>query len=228
MDTMIGRLLAKLDDLGLRENTIVVFASDQGPAPVRVKTDRGYQSSPNMLGFAGGLRGGKFDFWEGGVRSPFIIRWPGNVPAGKVNTTSVISALDWLPTIAGIAGIAYDPSMFEGEDVSDIWKGADRSRRNPLFWRHHLDPSDAAMLQGDWKLLMNGGETFLYNLSDNPEEDVDLAEEHKEIFDTLKSTLEDWSRTLPNEHGAKAVTMPPADIPQTARTTGSASSGGHP
>jgi N-acetylgalactosamine-6-sulfatase len=228
LDVMVGELLEKLDDLGLRENTIVAFASDQGPAPVITQKDNDPRISVNMMGSAGSLRGGKSDFLEGGVRSPFIIRWPGHVPAGKVNTTSITSALDWLPTVAAIAGIAYDPDMFEGEDVSDIWKGAARSRKNPLFWRKRLHPSDRAMLQGDWKLLMVGGQTALYNLSENPDEDIDLADQHEEIFEELKGTLEDWTRTLPNRDGGSAVVIGPADIPPGAGTTSSRPSAGHP
>ena len=148
LDVMVGKLVQKLDDLGLRENTIVVFSSDQGPAPVTFAREEGDQVSGNMLGSAGGLRGEKHGHWEGGVRSPFIIRWPAHVPAGKVNKTSITSGLDWLPTLATIAGLTYDTSMFEGEDVSDIWQGADRSRKNPLFWRPHDKESRVSMLQG--------------------------------------------------------------------------------
>jgi len=213
LDLSVGKLLQKLDELGLREETIVVFASDNGPAPVIVDRGANEQISPNMLGSAGELRGGKHDFWEGGVRSPFIIRWPGEVPAGKINTTSITSALDWLPTIAAIAGIPYDKSMFEGEDVSDIWRGADRSRKNPLFWRQHTYARTKAMLQGDWKLHVDRGETSLYNLSDDPEESEDLAERYKGISSRLVEQLEAWNESLPNEEGTDAVVMAPIDLP---------------
>ena len=215
LDVMVGKLVQKLDDLGLRENTIVVFTSDQGPMPVSVVREAGDRVSPNMLGSAGGLRGEKHGFWEGGVRAPFIIRWPAKVPAGKVNKTSITSGLDWLPTVATVAGLTYDKSMFEGEDVSDIWKGADRSRKNPLFWRTRGDESRVSMLQADWKMHMNEGETVLYNLSNNPDEDVNVAGEYKEIFDKLKKNMDDWNKTLPNKDAATAVVMPPVDLPAT-------------
>ena len=94
-----------------------------------------------------------------------------------------------------IAGIPYEKEMFEGEDVSDIWKGSKRSRKGPLFWGAG---EPVAMLQGDWKLHKNEDETALYNLSDNPEEDLDVAGEYPEIFTKLKKEMNDWTGTLPN------------------------------
>ena len=71
------------------------------------------------------------------------------------------------------------------------------------------------MLQADWKMHMNEGETVLYNLSNNPDEDVNVAGEYKEIFDKLKKNMDDWNKTLPNKDAATAVVMPPADLPAT-------------
>ncbi|MDA9981485.1 sulfatase-like hydrolase/transferase [Gammaproteobacteria bacterium] len=206
LDILVGKLLQKLDELGLRENTIVVFSSDNGPENINMS--EGQLSRLNRMGYAGGLRGSKHDPYEGGVRSPFLIRWPGIVPAGNVNTTSITSALDWLPTLASIVGVSYDKDMFEGEDVSDIWKGSKMSRKNLLFW------SNSAILQGDWKMHEREKEISLYNLSENPEEDVDLADKYPEIVEKLKKKMDEWGSTLPNEEGSKAVVITPADIPE--------------
>jgi N-acetylgalactosamine-6-sulfatase len=209
LDLLVGNLLQKLDELGLRQNTIVVFSSDNGPENIsKRRLGQGDLRPLNTMGYAGGLRGGKHNPYEGGVRSPFLIRWPGNVPAGNVNTTSITSALDWLPSLASIAGVSYDKDMFEGEDVSDIWKGSKRSRKNPLFWHN------GAILQGDWKMHKQGEKISLYNLSDNPEEDVNLADKYPEILEKLKKKLDEWCSTLPNEDGSKAVVITPADIPE--------------
>jgi arylsulfatase A-like enzyme len=105
LDQFIGDLLAKLDELGLRENTIVAFSSDQGAAVPDYDTVPVPPKEFNLVGWSGGLRGQKHDQHEGGIRSPFIIRWPGYVPAGKVNHDSITSALDWLPTLCRIAGV---------------------------------------------------------------------------------------------------------------------------
>jgi N-acetylgalactosamine-6-sulfatase len=215
LDKLVGRLLEKLDELGLRQNTIVVFSSDNGPARIsKRRLKEGDLRAWNNMGDTGGLRGGKHTPYEGGVRSPFIIRWPGNVPAGNVSTTSITSALDWLPTLAAIAGVSYDKGMFEGEDVSDIWKGSKRSRKNPLFWSNVLGTRPIAILQGDWKMHKSKKGISLYNLAENPEEDVDLAGKYPEIAAKLKHKLDEWGSTLPNKAGSKAVVITPADIPE--------------
>jgi len=103
--------------------------------------------------------------------------------------------------------------MFEGEDVSDIWRGADRSRKNPLFWRSHSYARRKAMLQGDWKLHVNRGETVLYNLSDDPGENEDLAERYRGIASRLAKLLEAWNESFPNKEGTGAVVMAPIDLP---------------
>jgi N-acetylgalactosamine-6-sulfatase len=221
LDLQVGRLLRKIDELGLRDNTIVVFSSDQGPAPVLTKnkpTDPSLKHNPsrNMLGYAGGLRGGKHTQWEGGVRAPFIIRWPGKVPAGKVNRTSVFSGMDWLPTVCSVAGISMmsksgrtslarsrgsvNSDMFEGEDVSDIWLGADRSRVDPLFWKASNVNARISMLSGDWKLHVSGDTVELYNLATDPGEDLNVQGENPEIVSTLRKQVDRWNGTLPNAY----------------------------
>jgi hypothetical protein len=114
--------------------------------------------------------------------------------------------------LATIAGVSYDKDMFEGEDVSDIWKGSKRSRMNPLFWSTVGGKKPVALLQGDWKLHKRKGKVYLYNLFDNPEEDVNLVVKYPEIVVKLKKKLNEWGSTLPNKEGSKAVLIPPADI----------------
>ncbi len=224
LDVQVGRLLRKLDDLGLRDSTIVVFSSDQGPAPVLTKnkpTDPSLKKNPsrNMLGYAGGLRGGKHTQWEGGVRSPFIIRWPERVPAGKTNRSSVFSGLDWLPTVCSVAGISMnsdsgrtslkrsrssaDSDIFEGEDVSDIWLGADRSRVNPLFWKASNVKARISMLSGDWKLHVSGDIIELYNLATDPDENLNVQDKNLEMVSTLKKQAALWNSTLPTAYKKK-------------------------
>ena len=217
LDVLIGNLLRKLDELGLRNDTIVVFSSDNGPAHISKRRIReGSLDTFNNMGDTGGFRGGKHTAFEGGVRMPFIIRWPGNVPAGSVNTTSITSGLDWLPTLASITGAPYEKQMFEGEDVSDIWRGSKRSRANILFWGYRVQNKQwqSAMLQGDWKVHVRNGEFSLYNLADNSEEDVDLTATYPEIVEKFKRKWDEWTSTLPNEDGSNAVVVSPADIPK--------------
>jgi arylsulfatase A-like enzyme len=213
MDQCVGRLLKKLDDLGLRENTIVIFSSDQGPAPVEppAKADslppaerkQRLEQQWNMLGYAGELRGGKHGMYEGGVRVPFIIRWPGKVAAGQVNQTSVIGGIDWLPTLCGIADAKIDPAAFDGEDVSSIWLGKDRERIKPLFWKTNNTRSSIGIREGKWKLIHPGGkrgEVELYDIAADPRESRNVASMHPDIVQELSAKVERWSATLPKDY----------------------------
>lgn len=123
----VGRLLDALDELGMSDHTIVVFSSDNGPADVK--------RARNSIDYAGCLRGGKHTYYEGGTRVPFIVRWPGHVPAGRIDDTSIMSATDWLATVGSLAGATVPSHLVEGEDLSDVWLGATSSRTNPLFFR---------------------------------------------------------------------------------------------
>jgi arylsulfatase A-like enzyme len=216
MDDNVGRLLAKLDELGLRENTIVVFSSDQGPAPLRdgedVVKEKKRENARNTLelrlnamGNTGILRGGKHGFYEGGVRIPFIIRWPGHVPAQRVDEKSVLSGADWLPTLCQITGAALPSSDFDGEDVSAAWLGkTEHVRTKPLLWKTSAPGSDAGIREGQWKLFYptrkNGCELALYDISTDPSESKNLVKEHPEIVKQLSATVSAWVATLPKEY----------------------------
>jgi N-acetylgalactosamine-6-sulfatase len=213
LDECVGRLLKRLDALGLRDNTIVVFSSDHGPAPVELprkaqnlspeEKQKRIELQRNMVGYAGGLRGGKHGMYEGGVRVPFIIRWPGHVPADRVDSSSVISGIDWLPTLCAITGAKIDPGDFDGEDVSGIWLGKARDRTRPLFWKTSNVRSEIAIRDGKWKLLTPGrkrAETELYDLSTDPGESTNLVEKHPEVVKTLKAKIDRWNATLPGDY----------------------------
>ncbi|MEM7698669.1 MAG: sulfatase-like hydrolase/transferase [Verrucomicrobiota bacterium] len=202
IDQNVGRLLKVLEELGLVENTIVIFSSDHGPAPVT--TSKGAREfSQNMLGYAGPFRGGKHTQYEGGTRVPFIIRWPGEVEAGRVDDTSVISLIDWMPTLASIAGVTGLPSDLDGEDVSDIWRGVPRPREMPLFWKASSSASAPAMISGSWKfhgVVRKRHSIALYNLDADPAEQDNVAADNPEIVSELSSLLESWVSALPTEY----------------------------
>lgn len=214
LDEDVGRLLAKLDELGLRDNTIVVFSSDQGPtrieqparaAATRFVATRGADEGDrvNMMGYVGDLRGGKHAYHEGGVRIPFIVRWPGHVPAGRVDSTSVISGADWLPTLAAITGSEVETADLDGEDVSSAWLGKTFTRSKPLLWSTRSRRARAAVRVGDWKLHLpgpRGGALELYDLSADPGERHNVALEYPEVAAKLKRTIEAWRATLPDEY----------------------------
>lgn len=200
LDLQVGRLVATLESLGLTDDTLVVFASDNGPAK-------------KLTGSSAQLRGGKHDYYQGGYVGPFIVKWPQHVPAGGTNTDSVMSMLDWLPTVAAIAGVPQGvpedgpngstippwQDRIEGEDMSAVWLGTSTaSRSNPLFWQDLLGRSKVAVRYNEWKLLDWRQE--LYNLDDDPEERTNVWNDHPNVVEALLSSIAEWKATLPNVH----------------------------
>jgi len=232
LDENAGRLLKRLDELGLRENTIVVFSSDQGPAHIRDAGDgepkakaeakkerkRGKKNKSeadaapdpadnirlNAMGFAGPFRGGKHNQYEGGIRIPFIVRWPGHVPAGRVDGRSVISGADWLPTLCALTGTKINATDFDGEDASAAWLGkGEHVRSKPLLWKTSAPQSAGAIREGQWKLHhpnSKRGELELFDVVADPSEQHNLVKEHPDIVKRLSEKLEAWQATLPKEY----------------------------
>lgn len=201
IDRNVARILKTLDELGLRENTIVVFYSDHGPAPVLLGKKGARTYSSNMLGSAGPFRGGKHEQYEGGVRVPLIIRWPDRVKAGRVDTESVVSLIDWLPTLARIAGVTELPDGLDGEDMSDVWLGDTRARRQPLFWKTSSTGAAPSIRDGDWKLHLHrkrdSSGPELYDVRTDPAESRNLADEHPQVVRRLQKKIRDWTAGLP-------------------------------
>lgn len=203
LDAQIGRLLKELDALGLTDNTLVMFSSDNGPEDIHL-TEAGHSG----VGSAGPFRGRKRSLYEGGVRMPFIVRWPGKIPAGRVNSQSVVAGVDWLPTICQLAGVKVPTGhALDGEDVSDILRGQSRPRTKPLLWewRFHIfgEPFHRspilAIRDGDWKLLLNPDRSRveLYDLPRDPTELSNLADKYPERVSALAKKALDWQATLP-------------------------------
>lgn len=203
IDQNVKRLLTTLDELGLRENTIVVFSSDHGPAPVVAGKKKTREFSKNMLGYAGKFRGGKHEQYEGGTRVPFIIRWPGRIPAGRIDTNNVCSFIDWLPTLCAITGVDEIPKGLDGEDISNIWFGSDRERSKPLFWKTSATGSTPALRDGKWKLhppRKQRGPVELYDVVSDPAESKNVAAQQPEIVKTLSAAVNAWVVTLPRAY----------------------------
>jgi len=224
LDRNVKSVLDLLDELELSDNTVVVFSSDQGPArpygigtnatgPIarnKVKKARDGtirkmdEHAKNMLGDAGVFRGNKGTVREGGVRVPFIIRWPGHVKAGVVDTENVIGGVDWLSSICSLAGVTDVPDDLDGEDVSDIWLGETRKREKPLLWNSVGHPGPA-IRDGKWKyyLLVNrenkiAGEE-LYDILEDPGEKKNLAKKYPEVAVELKKKVLEFKTELPEK-----------------------------
>lgn len=206
MDDCVRLLLEKLDALNLREKTLVVFLSDNGG----LHTVEG----PNTPATTNRpLRGGKGGLYEGGLRIPLIIRWPGKIPAGKVESTPVIG-MDVFPTLLSAAGAPPSPQPLDGVDLLPLLKGGKRPARASLFWHypHYSNQRGfpgGAVRTGDWKLIesYDDGHLELYNLADDPRETDNLALSHPARTYELLTALRTWRDTT----GAQPMKGPSPD-----------------
>ena len=204
-DNHVGRLLDHLDDAGLADNTIVIFSADNGPEDIAVRN-----TSHSGVGSPGPFRGRKRSLYEGGIRTPFILRWPeGGTPAGAVNNDSPVSAVDLLPTFCDAAGCDVPEGYaLDGESMLDVFQGADRGRETSLMWEwrfriagHVINRSPIlAVRDGNWKLLVNPdrGRVELFDIPNDPTELNNLSASHPEIVDRLADQVTNWQKELPD------------------------------
>jgi arylsulfatase A-like enzyme len=185
LDRSVGRILDLLKELGLDRNTLVIFSSDNGP-----HREGGYD--PDFYHSSGMLRGIKRDLYDGGIRVPFLVRWPGTIPAGRL-CQEVVWFPDFLPTAADLAG-AKLPKPLDGLSmVSLLQKPGARIRRNsPLYWEFFEGGFKQALRWDNWKLvrLAKGKTTELYDLQQDPGERENLALTHPSRVRRLTTMLE--------------------------------------
>ncbi|HEV7222647.1 MAG TPA: sulfatase [Pirellulales bacterium] len=205
MDQAVGKVLGKLDELGLAENTLVIFTSDNGG----LSTSEGWPTS-NVP-----LRGGKGWMYEGGIGEPLLVRWPKEVKAGTV-VGAPVSSPDFFPTLLEAAGAKPQPGQtLDGLSLMPLLRGGALPER-ALFWHypHYGNQGGApgaAIRRGDWKLIewLEDGRAELFDLAADPGEQLDLAAEQPERVAKLRAELQDWQR----EVGAKFPTPNPAYDP---------------
>ena len=200
MDAHVGQIMAVLDELGLTDNTIVFFSSDNGPTYVGGVDIAQFQSS-------GSLRGGKGEVYEGGLRVPMIAAWPGHIEPGS--TTDHVSAFwDVLPTLAELVDVDVSVEV-DGVSFLPVLTGALAPEPSEMYWEYHgrgWQGAQAARI-GDWKGVRLGGHADanapveVYNLATDPQETTDLALQHPDIAERLlaimhartPSTIERWN-----------------------------------
>ncbi len=214
-DNAVGRVLDALEAAGVAQNTIVLFSSDNGPETTAAKTQltsRDNDADANgyggyySVGSSGGLRGEKRSLFEGGVRVPFLVRWPGHTPAGAINHTTAFTAVDLLPTLCAAADIALPPDYRgDGENLLTAFNGQPVARTRPIFWawtgkaaEPHWWPR-LAVRDGDWKLLLtdDAKRVALHRLTTDRAEAVDVARDHPEVVARLTQLALAWKATLP-------------------------------
>jgi len=189
MDQAVGKVLDKLDELGLADNTIVVFTSDNGG----LSTSEGAPTS-NLP-----LRGGKGWLYEGGIREPWLVRAPGVTEPGSVCDTPICS-IDALPTLLELAGVPGVDHEIDGVSFAPLLGGAAGGDR-PLFWHypHYGNQGGfpgAALRLGDWKLIerFEDGRIHLYDLASDPGERRDLAAIQPRRVESMRAMLHEWYR----------------------------------
>lgn len=205
LDTQLGRLFTALEEMKLENDTIIFFASDNGPADYRIP-----ESSNAGVGSTGPMRARKFSMYEGGIRTFGLVRWPGRVPAGKRDETSVTGGVDFLPTICKLAGVSLPKDwLIDGEDMSNLWLGQPQQRSKPLYWEWLFDvpggkesdylPPMVAVREGPWKLVVNhdGSDAELFDIPHDIGEEHNLASTHPDVVKNLTAKAQAWTQSLP-------------------------------
>jgi arylsulfatase A-like enzyme len=175
MDAGIGEVFKALKAAQLENTTLVIFTSDNGGERYSFNWPFSFQ---------------KGNLWEGGVRVPAIVRWPGVVPAGKV-TNQVAVSMDWTATILGVTGSKADPRYpLDGADLMDVCAGTRPAFERTVFWRNAIH--DAARM-GNWKYLKVGDAEHLFNVASDPGEKDELRFAHKDVFENLRAQYQKWN-----------------------------------
>jgi arylsulfatase A len=204
VDHEVGRLLKSIDETGLKDRTLVFFTSDNGP-----ETLKRYKGSERSHGSPGPLRGMKLHMYEGGIRVPGILRWPGRIAAGQVSGEPVAS-YDLLPTFCELAGAAVPKDRpLDGTSLTPLLTGQPVVRTRPLYWQYDRAIGGAnriAVRDGDWKLLANADLSAfeLYQLRDDIGEKNNLAANEPDRVAKMSQAL----KRLHAEIKAEAPTWP--------------------
>jgi len=181
LDDGVGTIMNTLEEQQLSNQTIVIFTNDNG----------GERYSDN-----GGLAMGKSSLWEGGIRVPAFVRWPGKISPGNV-TQQVAITMDWTATILSAAG-AKPKSQFplDGVDLMPVMNGKKNKIERVLYWRTYQRSKQKAIREGDWKYLQDEKGEYLFNLVEDQAEKTDLKEKQTAIFNRLKKRYAEWEKTV--------------------------------
>lgn len=180
MDLQVGRVLQALEGHGLRQDTLVVFTSDNGG-------ERFADTWP--------FTGRKTELLEGGLRIPALASWPGRIPMG-LTTDQVAITMDWMPTLLAAAGTAPDPAFQpDGIDLLPVLADGGAPTLRRLFWRYKAN-AQRAVRDGDFKFLKILDNTFLFNVVEDPMERANLKERRRDVYDRLVGEWLEWNTTM--------------------------------
>ena len=191
LDTEIGRVLKTLDEQKLSQNTIVLFTSDHGAT-----FERGSEGAPAFHDSNRPFRGHKRTLWEGGIRVPGVVRWPGKVPAGKTSS-EIVHNVDVLPTLLAAAAPESTAPNADGRNLLGVWQGREKSPERTLFWEWRVEGyNQVAAMRGDMKLVITGETAAeLYNVESDPAERISIAAAYQPLVQQLRRDLTAWLAT---------------------------------
>ena len=208
LDRQIGRLTREIEKLGLDDNTLIIFAGDNGPTDWPFYYKKGF----GPPGSAFPLRGRKWSLYEGGIRVPFIVRWKGTIPQGKVNEKAVLCGIDLFASLCALAQVGLPKDVaIDGQDMSRALLGKELVRTEPIFWEYRRKPfylkpggqgfvsPNLAVREGKWKLLINDDDSDaqLYDLAKDIAETTNLAGKYPQLTRRLSEMVLAWRKSLP-------------------------------
>jgi len=182
LDDAIGKVVNAIDSFGRSRNTVIIFTSDNG----------GERFSDNGM-----FKGGKMSLWEGGIRIPAIVRWPGTIKEKSVST-QVVTTMDWTATILSLAKAKPAPALpLDGIDIMPMMTGKKINVDRTLYWRIFQRKNQKAMREGKWKWIKDEkNEEYLFDLSTDPTEATNIKEKFPEVLKRLKDKFSAWEKTV--------------------------------
>jgi arylsulfatase A-like enzyme len=181
LDEAVGNIMKALDDAQLSKNTIVIFTNDNGG---------------EKFSDMGGLANSKMSVWEGGIRVPAFVRWPGKIQPGS-STKQVAVTMDWTATMLVIAGAKpHNNFPLDGIDLLPVLTSKKQPVERELYWRITQRKNEKAVRYGDWKFIVDARGEYLFNMATDQGEKYDLKNTHKDIADKLKKLLTDWEKAV--------------------------------
>ena len=181
LDSAIGKIVETVDNKKLT-NTVIIFTSDNGG-------ERYSDNSP--------YKGSKMSLWEGGIREPAFVRWPGKIKEGSV-TNQIVTTMDWTATILSLAGGKADKKFrLDGINVTPILTSKNKDVERTLYWRIFQRKQNKAVRDGNWKWLQDEkGNEYLFDLNVDPTENNNVKDQHKDIFEKLRTKYLKWEATM--------------------------------
>jgi arylsulfatase A-like enzyme len=181
MDEAVGKIMQSIDDAAIAANTLVIFTSDNGG---------------ERFSDMGMYTGAKQQLWEGGIREPAFVRWPGRIPANS-ESGQVIITMDWTATILAAADAKPDPAFpLDGVNLLPFCMGKKKPMERTFYWRLFQTTKQKAIRHGKWKYLQTEKGEFLFNLAEDPGEKNDLKASNPSRFEKLKKMYNHWEKEV--------------------------------